>query len=62
VVVALGNNRAVHSHRAIPADDALVGLGELFHLAFWLARSDRDKSGLGVLAHSAIIVAGVISA
>ena len=38
VIVTLGN-RAVHSHRAIPVDDALVAVRELFHLAFWLART-----------------------
>jgi type I restriction enzyme R subunit len=38
VIVTLGN-RAVHSHRAIPADDALVAVRELFHVAYWLART-----------------------
>ncbi len=38
VIVTLGN-RAVHSHRAIPVDDALVAVRELFHVAFWLART-----------------------
>lgn len=38
VINTLGN-RAVHSHRAIPADDALVAVRELFHVTFWLART-----------------------
>ncbi len=38
VIVTLGN-RAVHSHRAIPAEDALVAVRELFHVAYWLART-----------------------
>jgi type I restriction enzyme R subunit len=38
VIVTLGN-RAVHSHRAIPADDAVAAVKELFHVAYWLART-----------------------
>ncbi len=38
VIVTLGN-RAVHSHRAIPAEDALVAVRELFHVSYWLART-----------------------
>ncbi|HEY0682881.1 MAG TPA: DEAD/DEAH box helicase family protein [Steroidobacter sp.] len=38
VIVTLGN-RAVHSHRAIPVDDALVAVRELFHVGYWLART-----------------------
>jgi type I restriction enzyme R subunit len=38
VINTLGN-RAVHSHRAIPADDALAAVRELFHVAYWLART-----------------------
>ncbi|MBL8541278.1 MAG: DEAD/DEAH box helicase family protein, partial [Betaproteobacteria bacterium] len=38
VIVTLGN-RAVHSHRAIPTDDAVVAVRELFHVAYWLART-----------------------
>lgn len=38
VIVTLGN-RAVHSHRAIPVDDALAAVRELFHVAYWLART-----------------------
>ena len=49
VINNLGN-RAVHSHRAIPADDALVSVRELFHMAYWLARTygraGRPAAGL----------------
>ncbi|MHB1798478.1 MAG: DEAD/DEAH box helicase family protein [Vulcanimicrobiaceae bacterium] len=38
VITTLGN-RAVHSHRAIPPDDALVAVRELFHVTYWLART-----------------------
>src|SRR5258705_10267604 len=38
VIVTLGN-RAVHSHRAIPMEDALVAVRELFHVVFWFART-----------------------
>jgi type I restriction enzyme R subunit len=38
VIVTLGN-RAVHSHRAIPADDAVAAVRELFHVGYWLART-----------------------
>ncbi len=38
VITTLGN-RAVHSFRAIPAEDALVAVRELFHVAYWLART-----------------------
>ena len=38
VINTLGN-RAVHGHNAIPADDALVGVSELFHVCYWLART-----------------------
>jgi type I restriction enzyme R subunit len=38
VIITLGN-RAVHSHRAIPTEDALVALRELFHVSYWLART-----------------------
>jgi type I restriction enzyme, R subunit len=36
VINTLGN-RAVHGHKAIPADDALAAGGELFHVCYWLA-------------------------
>jgi type I restriction enzyme R subunit len=42
VIVTLGN-RAVHSHRPIPAADALVAVRELFHVAYWLARTYGRK-------------------
>ena len=38
VINTLGN-RAVHSHRAVPQSDALAALRELFHLAYWFART-----------------------
>ena len=38
VIDTLGN-RAVHSHRPIPTDDALVAVRELFHVCYWLART-----------------------
>jgi type I restriction enzyme R subunit len=34
VINTLGN-RAVHGHRAIPTDDALVAVRELFHVCYW---------------------------
>lgn len=49
VIVTLGN-RAVHSHRPIPGNDALVAVRELFHFSYWLARtygrSERPAPGL----------------
>src|SRR5207249_1196942 len=38
VINTLGN-RAVHGHRAIPLDDAVVAVRELFHVTYWLART-----------------------
>jgi type I restriction enzyme, R subunit len=38
VITALGN-RAVHSNAPIPAADAVVAVGELFHVCYWLART-----------------------
>jgi type I restriction enzyme R subunit len=38
VINTLGN-RAVHGHRAIPQSDAVVAVRELFHVAYWLART-----------------------
>lgn len=38
VINTLGN-RAVHSHRAVPEADALAAVRELFHVAYWFARS-----------------------
>ena len=38
VINKLGN-RAVHSHRAVSEADALAALRELFHVAYWFART-----------------------
>ncbi|HQR66106.1 MAG TPA: DEAD/DEAH box helicase family protein [Thermoanaerobaculia bacterium] len=38
VINTLGN-RAVHSHRAVPEADAVTAVRELFHVAYWLART-----------------------
>src|SRR5919108_1263964 len=38
VINTLGN-RAVHGHRAIPESDALAAVRELFHVAYWFART-----------------------
>ena len=38
VINTLGN-RAVHGHRAIPTDDALMAVRELFHVAYWLGHT-----------------------
>lgn len=38
VIVTLGN-RAVHGFRPVPAEDAIASLRELFHVAYWFARS-----------------------
>ena len=38
VINTLGN-RAVHGHRVIPLDDAVVAVRELFHVMYWLART-----------------------
>jgi len=38
VITTLGN-RAVHSHRPVPESDALVAVRELFHVAYWFART-----------------------
>jgi type I restriction enzyme R subunit len=49
VINTLGN-RAVHSHRAVPDTDALAAVRELFHVAYWIARTygraGRPASGL----------------
>ncbi len=49
VINTLGN-RAVHGHRDVPADDAVVAVRELFHVAYWLAhtyaRTDRPSPTL----------------
>src|SRR6266540_6890590 len=38
VINTLGN-RAVHGHRAIPIEDAVVAIRELFHVSYWLAHT-----------------------
>src|SRR5581483_5114018 len=38
VINTLGN-RAVHSHRPVPEADALAAVRELFHVAYWFART-----------------------
>ncbi|WP_447603540.1 DEAD/DEAH box helicase family protein [Nitrospira sp. Nam80] len=38
VINTLGN-RAVHSHRPVPEADAIAAVRELFHVAYWFARS-----------------------
>lgn len=38
VINTLGN-RAVHSHRAVPESDAIAAVRELFHVAYWFART-----------------------
>ncbi len=49
VINTLGN-RAVHGHRAVPPDDALVAVRELFHVCCWLvytySRADRPVPAL----------------
>jgi type I restriction enzyme R subunit len=38
VINTLGN-RAVHSHRPVPEADAIAAVRELFHVAYWFART-----------------------
>jgi type I restriction enzyme R subunit len=49
VINTLGN-RAVHGARAVPVDDAVVAVRELFHVCYWLAhtyaRSGRPAPGV----------------
>ncbi|MBX3330244.1 MAG: DEAD/DEAH box helicase family protein [Nitrospira sp.] len=49
VINTLGN-RAVHSHRPVSESDALAAVRELFHVAYWFARTyartERPDSGL----------------
>ena len=44
VIITLGN-RAVHSHRSIPDNDAKQAVRELFHFCYWFARlySPRNR-------------------
>jgi type I restriction enzyme R subunit len=55
VINTLGN-RAVHGHRPIPSDDAVVAVRELFHVTYWLARTysrgTRPGPGLGFDANA----------
>ncbi|MBW7924347.1 MAG: DEAD/DEAH box helicase family protein, partial [Burkholderiaceae bacterium] len=55
VINTLGN-RAVHGHRTIPLDDAMVAVRELFHVTYWLARTygrtARPAPGLAFDAHA----------
>ena len=55
VINTLGN-RAVHSHRAIPTEDALVTVRELFHVAYWFGRTygrvARPAAGLAFDANA----------
>lgn len=43
VITTLGN-RAVHSFRPVPESDALAAVRELFHVAYWLARTYGRKN------------------
>ncbi len=49
VINTLGN-RAVHGHRPVPEADAVAAVRELFHVAFWFARTygrgERPEPGL----------------
>ncbi|HXH05346.1 MAG TPA: DEAD/DEAH box helicase family protein [Vicinamibacterales bacterium] len=38
IINTLGN-RAVHGHRSVPESDALAAVRELFHVAYWFART-----------------------
>jgi type I restriction enzyme, R subunit len=38
VINTLGN-RAVHGHRAVPKEDGVAAVRELFHVAYWFART-----------------------
>jgi len=42
-VIATLGNRAVHSNRPVPEADALEAVRELFHVAYWLARTYGRK-------------------
>ncbi|MBW7929880.1 MAG: DEAD/DEAH box helicase family protein [Gammaproteobacteria bacterium] len=43
ILVTLGN-RAVHDTRAIPPEDAITAVRELFHVGYWLARQYGRRS------------------
>ena len=53
VINTLGN-RAVHSHRAVPEADALAAVRELFHVAYWFARTygRATRAGAGARLRS----------
>jgi type I restriction enzyme R subunit len=38
-IIARLGNQAVHSLRPVPAADAFMAIGELFHVCYWLART-----------------------
>lgn len=67
VIITLGN-RAVHSHRAVPEADALAAVRELFHVAYWFARTygrtSRPAPGLAfdpaALPHPAQVAAQTV--
>jgi type I restriction enzyme R subunit len=50
-------NRAVHSHRAVPEADALAAVRELFHVAYWFARTygRRERPGPGLAFDAAAL-------
>ncbi|HBL31779.1 MAG TPA: restriction endonuclease subunit R [Acidobacteria bacterium] len=60
VIINLGN-QAVHSHKPVPPGDALTAVRELFHVAYWMARTyargERPAPGVtfdpGVLPRTA---------
>ncbi|MDQ3070876.1 MAG: DEAD/DEAH box helicase family protein [Acidobacteriota bacterium] len=56
VINTLGN-RAVHGLRAIPVDDAVVSVRELFHVCYWLAHTygRAEKPAPGVAFDSAAL-------
>ncbi|MBI2898589.1 MAG: DEAD/DEAH box helicase family protein [Planctomycetes bacterium] len=44
IINQLGNH-AVHSHRPVPPSDAVMAVRELFHVAYWLARTYAHDPG-----------------
>ncbi len=49
LIIKIGN-QAVHQNRAVPTNDAIVAVKELFHITYWLAhtygRKAKPESGL----------------
>ena len=49
LIIKIGNH-AVHQNRAVPTNDAVVAVKELFHITYWLAhtygRKTKPESGL----------------